>query len=103
MEKTYMLVLSSLQIEILLDMVRGFVDNKKLLHVPTSGGDTVGLPLTEEALVWLLDTYEQANEEKSELKVTLHTHGEKTNVSIAHPKAEQPFTYEVNLGEFSEN
>lgn len=47
---SYIIPLSLLQVDILLETVDSFVDNHKLLHVPDQTGEVVGLPLTSKAL-----------------------------------------------------
>ncbi|AMA71848.1 MULTISPECIES: hypothetical protein [Aneurinibacillus] len=103
MEQTYRLNLTPLQVEVLLDTTRGFVDNKKLLHVPTANGELAGLPLTEAALSWLLDRYREANEEKGEVLVTLCSADVKnTAVTITYSSQQKTLAYDVNLAEFDE-
>lgn len=102
MEQTYALGLSPLQIEVLLDTVRGFVDNKKLLHIPTVNGEVVGLPLTEEALTWMHDTCGQENEKKDIVVQLRSTADGKTEVVVTCAPNGETFTYEVQLTEFDE-
>ncbi|ERI08094.1 hypothetical protein [Aneurinibacillus aneurinilyticus] len=102
MEKTYELSLTPLQIEVLLDSVRGFVDNKKLLHVPVAGGEIVGLPLTEEALAWLLNVCGQVDEKQSIVVQLASVDDERTKVNVRCPAGGEICTYEVLLAEFDE-
>ncbi|WP_047150341.1 hypothetical protein [Aneurinibacillus tyrosinisolvens] len=104
MTDTYPIALTALQLEILLDTVRGFVDNKKLVHLPAADGGIVGVPLTEEALEWVLDTYQELGiEEKSEMKIHLSpADGGKTEVTVAHPASDKNLVYYVDLNEFDE-
>ncbi|MBN6186843.1 hypothetical protein JQN58_07525 [Aneurinibacillus sp. BA2021] len=102
MERTYKLLLTPLQLDVLLETVRGFVDNKKLLHVPTAEGEIVGLPLTEEALAWLVEACGET-EEKQTLIVRLTDRvDDRTEVTVQRMPAEPIYTYEVQLSQFDE-
>ncbi|CEH31264.1 hypothetical protein AM501_10270 [Aneurinibacillus migulanus] len=102
MEKAYELALTPLQIEVLLDSVRGFVDNKKLLHVPVAGEEVVGLPLTEEALAWLLNACGQTDGKHNIMVQLTPADDERTKVTVRCPADGEIFTYEVLLEEFDE-
>lgn len=102
MEQTYELILTPLQMEVLIESVRGFVDNKKLLHVPTATGDVVGLPLTEEALTWLLEACGQTEEKQQVIIRLAEAADDKTEVTVQRVCDERVYTYEVQLSQFDE-
>ncbi|WP_027417014.1 hypothetical protein [Aneurinibacillus terranovensis] len=100
----YKIYLSPAQLDVLQDTVRSFVDNQKLVHVPADGNQVVGLPLTEEALAWLIHLYEEKKiQEKSEVLIDLKPAVEDVSeVEIKHSASGMNFIYHVKFDEFAE-
>ncbi|WCK54044.1 hypothetical protein PP175_22450 [Aneurinibacillus sp. Ricciae_BoGa-3] len=100
----YKLNLTDFQLAILLDTVKGFVDNKKLIHVPVGGGGVAGLPLTQDALEWMLDAYEKAGlEEPAAYTVMVEeTQQGPASITIDFAQASNAYAYKANLAEFDE-
>lgn len=97
--ESHMLNLSKLQVGILLDTVSGFVDNKKLLHIPNHQGEIISLPLTLESLHEIEEVMEKNEiEESFEFKVELQKADKNTIMKIMILNT--TLQYHLNLDEF---
>jgi hypothetical protein len=100
----YKLSLTDFQLTILLDTVKGLVDNRKLIHVPVTGGGVAGLPLTQEALEWMLGTFVAAGLKNAAAYTIRFEEAEPgpAPVTIDCPEASKSYDYTVNLADFDE-
>jgi len=96
---TYTLKLSPFQIEILIDTVAGFVDNKKLLHLPDHQGKIVSLPLTMEVLQAIKSVMEQ-KETQDSMEIHIDLHQGKPTAVMKLSMLDYLFEYDVDLDEF---
>lgn len=99
--KEYQLTLSPFQIEVLLDTVQGFVDNKKLIHMPDHTGAIVALPLTEQMLQDIHKSMKK-RELGGQQDILIGLDSAETNTSVNITIIGEEFKYTVNLREFDE-
>lgn len=98
--KSYTIQISALHVEILLDTVRGFVGNQKLLHLPDQRGEIIGLPLTGHALNTILSFMEEKQlTDKQVVQVELDSTSDSITRVTIHMQ-DLSFHYDVNLDEF---